>query len=147
MSSWLGTGSIEISVEFYIDIKKKCKKKLIFVFSTLTPFFAVLSMKMTSWRLGTGSIGISVQFYTDYKKKNLKKFHFSKIAIYSTWAISEASCAHHGLGSKHRFFEFWPWRCRLHELGPVPLESALNFTLITKKKFEKKTLLKNRPIL
>ena len=95
-SSWLRTGSIEISVEFYIDFKKKIWKKNTFCVFDLDPVFCCFrhedDVQETRDRFHWNQRPILHRL----QKKNLKKFYFSKIPIYSTWANSEAFCDLHG---------------------------------------------------
>ena len=123
------TVSIEFSAKIYTIRKKKISKKFHFSKKPTfhTSFFQFLSMKMsTSW-LKTCIFKISIKFSIDYKKKIWKK----NTSYFLT--LSDG------------FFRFWARSWRLLDSGPVPLKSASNFTLISKKKFEKKILLTFRP--
>ena len=142
-TSWVGTGTIGISVEFCTYYKKKIRKKNTFKKPShpLTWRFldascdclwpgSRLRPHLPSTPHRTLSEYTSLGLLPGSEQGDLDDHHIVKLPQILYYRIRATK--------KHRFFEFWPWRCRLHELGPVPLESALNFALITKKNSKKK---------
>ena len=122
LTTWrLKSGSIGISVEFYIDYKKKIWKKNNFCVFDLDPVFCCFQheddMLETRDRFHWNQRPILHRL----QKKNYKKFHIPKSVISSTWYLSDRFWRSSAPGSRLKPKMALPTHHALSEYTPLGL--------------------------